>query len=106
MTVPVSAISHLSESFISLLQVLEVSVLLKESIGGRTEPLELLLIEVDSAEACCRLHPVGVSVTASVQDARVLDLCTHGPGIRECLMARWQDGGLHSVIIEINLAKQ
>ena len=83
-----------------LAQVLEASTLLKVRTEGSTAPLEMLLLVVEGMDACCRLDSDGVSATASVQDVHAHDLCTHDPGVSDCLLARWREGGAQSFLHE------
>ena len=34
----------------------------------------------------------GVTASAAVAELRAHDLCTHGIGVSECLLSRWQKG--------------
>ena len=58
------------------------------------EAERVLSLELGGASLHAAMHGAAVSAAASVEDVAVHDLCTHGSGVSEVLLARWHAGAV------------
>lgn len=56
------------------------------------EAAKVLSVELGDASVRVAGHGANLDVAASVHDVSAHDLCTHGSGVSEVLLARWHEG--------------
>ncbi len=57
------------------------------------EAEQILSLELGGVSLHAHLHGASLGASASVYDITAHDLCTHGSGVSEVLLARWHAGG-------------
>jgi hypothetical protein len=72
-----------------------MTVLDGPALHGLAADGKLVSLELGDAALEARWQAEEVHVRATVQDITAHDLCTHGAGISEVLLARWDVGGRH-----------